>query len=110
LTYSYSKARDLDPGNWLWNYVLCSRLRFQRRQAFVSLPDKVEFEAILNAVELNPAGSIYRPMCISGLCQSLAEMLRFRIDRRISDDPINIRTRILRSNSSIKDYILEEAG
>jgi hypothetical protein len=53
---------------------------------------------------------MYYGMCISGLCQSLAEILKYRTYVRGRDSPVDIRTRVFVSNDEIREYIVEEVG
>jgi len=105
----------MDPQNWYWNYLLNKMLRFQRRQEFVNsyfetaMPDKAEFDAILNAVELTKPGKNHS-MATSGLCAALADILRFRQMRGIRNLPVDIRTDVLMTNASILDFILNQVG
>ena len=74
------------------------------------MPNEKEFEAILNAVE-HSAGTSYYAMCISGLVQSLAEVVRYNsFQKWNAKKSINIRTRTFDANSSIMDYINELVG
>jgi len=78
---------ELDPTNWVWHYLMCSRTRFLRRShgdypSPRSHPWPQELEAALSAIKHSNDMSLYQLMSIAQLSQCLAEIVRAKTESR----------------------------
>jgi len=107
---------ELDPTNWVWHYLMCSRTRFLRRShgdypSPASSPWPEEIEAALNAIKhsTDSLDLLDQLMSIAQLSQCLAEIVRAKTDSR-SFGPTRVGDKNYANLEEIVEQINESAG
>lgn len=88
------------------------RLRFLRRQSngYLTSPDEEEMQASIAAFQMSEKiGGRSHAMATAGLCQTISEILKYRLKNNFPNVPIQFGELTFDSNEAIIKYLKREA-
>lgn len=112
IKYNLVQVSRLDDSNGNWQYILCMRLRFLRRESNgpTSYPGEEEIQASIASFEMSAKiGGSSHAMGRAGLSQTISEILKYRFANRCPNVPISFGELTFDSNEAIIKYLKTEA-